>query len=63
MANKDCPYSTGCPVSTYVRTTSPATSDSISFINFMASMMHRGCPTSTTSPSLTKGGALGDGES
>jgi hypothetical protein len=45
MANKLCPYSTGCPFSMYARTISPATSDSISFISFMASMMHNTCPT------------------
>ena len=42
---------------------SPEASDSISFINFMASMMHRICPVSTRSPTLKNGGAPGDGDS
>src|SRR5439155_27130722 len=44
-------------------TTSPATSDSISFISFMASTMHKTWPTSTASPGFTKGGDPGDGDS
>ncbi len=39
----------------------PFTSASISFINFMASMMQRTEPFSTTCPSFTYGSALGAG--
>ena len=39
MPKSGSPYSTGLPFSTKICTTSPATSDSISFINFIASMM------------------------
>src|SRR5271156_4068601 len=34
MPNSASPYSPGCPFSTKIRTPSPATSDSISFISF-----------------------------
>src|ERR1700677_1991769 len=47
MPKSGSPYSTGCPFSTNMRTTSPATSDSISFISFIASIMHKACPDST----------------
>src|SRR5207253_775225 len=63
MANSSCPYSIGCPLATSLFTTSPATSDSISFISFMASTMHNTCPTSTKSPTFTNGGAPGEGAS
>ena len=39
----------------------PATLASISFMSFMASMMHRTWPSLTTSPSCTKGAASGAG--
>ena len=47
IPNSGWPYSTGCPFSTNIRRTSPVPSDSISFINFMASTMHNVCPSST----------------
>src|SRR5580700_10825528 len=59
MPKSASPYSTGCPFSTKMRTTSPATSDSISFINFMASMMHSTWPDSTFAPMATKGSEPG----
>ena len=37
MANNSCPYSIGWPLETSFSTTSPATSDSISFMSFIAS--------------------------
>jgi hypothetical protein len=40
-------------------TTRPATFDSISFMSFIASMMHRVWPSFTVSPSLTNGVASG----
>src|SRR2546427_7610651 len=63
IANNSCPYSIGCPFATSFFTISPATSDSISFISFMASTMHNTCPVSTVSPGFTKGGAPGEGAS
>src|SRR5438105_9353573 len=63
MANSAWPYSTGCPLVTSFLTISPATSDSISFISFMASTMQSTPPTSTLSPSLTNGGEPGEGAS
>ena len=56
------PYCTGWPFSWWTFTTSPATSASISFMSFMASMMQTTWPTLTRSPTLTKGAALGSGE-
>ncbi len=47
---------------TNISTTSPATSDSISFINFIASIMQSTCPASTFAPTVTKASALGLGE-
>ena len=41
--------------------TVPATSASISFISFIASMMHKTVPGLTFSPTLTYGGASGEG--
>ena len=40
MPKSGWPYSTGCPFSTKMRSTSPLMSDSISFMSFMASTMH-----------------------
>jgi len=45
--NSGSPYSTGWPFSTKSRVTSPATSASISFISFIASMMQTVLPAST----------------
>src|SRR5207248_10510425 len=63
MANSAWPYSTGCPLVTSFFTISPATSDSISFISFMASTMHSTVPASTASPIFTNGGEPGEGAS
>src|SRR5215467_2514234 len=60
IRNRGCPNSTGCAFSTKILTTRPATLDSISFISFIASMMHRIWPSLTTSPSLTYGSAVGE---
>src|SRR6478672_2305410 len=61
--NNSWPYSIGCPLLASFFTISPATSDSISFNNFIASTIHSTCPNSTVSPTLTKGGAPGEGAS
>src|ERR1700733_6408707 len=63
IKNSSCPYSMGWPLEASFFTISPATSDSISLSSFIASTMHSTCPTSTTSPTFTKGGAPGDGAS
>src|SRR5580693_3851547 len=59
MPKSASPYSTGWPFSTKMRTTSPATSDSISFINFMASMMQSTCCSATCDPTATNGSPPG----
>ena len=56
------PYWTGWPFSRWTLTTSPASSASISFISFIASMMQRTWPTLTRSPTLTNAGEFGSGE-
>src|SRR5690349_1563401 len=61
MAKSFSPYSTGWPFSTRMLTTSPATSDSISFISFIASMMQITLPFSTKSPIETNGSTFGEG--
>src|SRR5438128_6158717 len=61
MAKSFSPYSTGWPSSTRTLTTSPATSDSISFINFMASIMQTTLPLSTKSPTDTNDSEPGEG--
>src|SRR5438552_4481714 len=63
IVNSAWPYSTGCPLLTSFFKISPATSDSISFINFIASTMHNTVPTSTVSPTFTNGGEPGEGAS
>src|SRR5579864_1834136 len=63
MLNSPCAYSTGWPLLTRRLTISPLTSASISFISFMASMMHSTWPASTVSPAFTNGGDPGDGDS
>eukprot|EP00879_Flechtneria_rotunda_P006017 GHRR01006329.1.p1 GENE.GHRR01006329.1~~GHRR01006329.1.p1 ORF type:complete len:156 (-),score=46.38 GHRR01006329.1:610-1077(-) len=55
------PGATDWPFSTHTFTTSPPTSASISFISFIASMMHTVCPFFTRSPSFTNGGSPGAG--
>src|ERR1039458_7352086 len=62
-ANSSWPYSMGWPLATSFLTNSPATSHSISFISFMASTMHNTWPTSNGSPTFTKGGEPGEGDS
>ena len=47
MTKRGSPYWTGCPLSWWTLTISPATSASISFISFIASMMQRTWPTRT----------------
>src|SRR5947209_8641214 len=63
IVNSAWPYSTGCPLLTSFFKISPATSDSISFISFIASTMHNTVPTSTVSPAFTNGGEPGEGAS
>src|SRR5262249_18448808 len=62
IPNNACPYSTGCPFSAKMRSTSPLISDSISFMSFMASTMHSVWPLSTCEPTLTNASAPGLGE-
>src|SRR5206468_2057741 len=62
MLKSASPNWTGCPFSWCTFTISPATSASISFMSFMASMMQRTWPTLTRSPVPTKGGELGSGD-
>jgi hypothetical protein len=59
MENKASPYSTGLAFSTSLATTTPVTSASISFINFMDSMIQRTWPDWTVSPTFTNGGESG----
>src|SRR5437773_4770013 len=59
IAKSFSPYSTGWPSSTRIRMTSPVTSDSISFINFIASIMQTTVPFSTKSPTDTNGSEIG----
>src|SRR5215472_9082311 len=54
------PYSTACAFSQRILTMRPATSASISFIIFIASMIHSVWPLRTALPSSTYGGASGD---
>src|SRR5262245_39316491 len=61
MAKSFSPYSTGWPFSTSMLTISPARSDSISFMSFMASMMHTTLPFSTKSPTETNASEFGEG--
>ena len=53
MITSGWPNSTGWPFSARICLTTPALSDSISFISFIASMMHSGSPTCTLSPTST----------
>jgi hypothetical protein len=59
MMNNGWPNSTGSPFLARIDVTRPALSDSIWFIIFMASMMHRICPTLISWPISTKGLAPG----
>lgn len=62
MTNRGVSTLTGFPSLASTSTIVPDRSDSISFINFMASTMQRTWPFWTTSPSFTKGGAPGAGQ-
>jgi hypothetical protein len=59
ITNIGCPYSTAWPFSTWMALTTPDTSASISFISFIASMMHSVSPALTVLPTSTKGAASG----
>ena len=61
MRNKGWLNSTTWPLPTQISATVPSTSAGISFISFMASMMHRVSPFFTWSPTSTKGRASGPG--
>src|SRR6266850_1668618 len=53
ILKRTSPYSTGCPLATGISRISPETSDSISFISFIASTMQRACPFFTIDPTST----------
>src|SRR3954468_13742817 len=55
MRNRTVPYSTGISFCTQTSSMTPARSDSISFMIFMASMMHRTWPALTVVPTAVKG--------
>src|SRR3990170_1656396 len=55
------PYATGCAFSTRMATTTPLASDSIWFMIFIASTIHRTCPLVTRLPTSTNGVASGAG--
>ena len=61
MRNSGWLNSTTWPLPTQISATVPSTSAGISFISFMASMMHRVSPFFTWSPTSTKGRASGLG--
>ena len=61
MRNKGWLNSTTWPLPTQISATVPSTSAGISFISFMASIMHRVSPFFTWSPTSTKGRASGPG--
>ena len=63
MTNRAWPNSTGSPFLASAATTLPATSASIWFIIFMASMMQSVSPAWTWSPIFTKFGEPGAGAS
>src|SRR5207249_1020284 len=52
--NSGSPNSTACPFSASTATTTPSTSDSISFMSFIASTMHSTCPFFTRWPGSAK---------
>src|SRR5690606_21234858 len=54
------PYSTGVSLATHTSTISPETSHSISFMIFMASMMHTTWPGFTIVPTWARAGEPGD---
>ena len=55
MPNNGIPYSTGVPLETNAFASTPETSASISFISFMASIMHSTCPSWTDVADLDEG--------
>src|ERR1700687_955429 len=61
LANSGSPNSTAWAFWGKISVTTPSMSDSISFISFIASMMHITWPLRTREPTSTKGGASGDG--
>ncbi len=61
MRKSFSPNSTGVAFWTKISATFPSTSDSISFMSFMASTMQSTWPYFTTVPTSTKGAASGDG--
>ena len=50
ILNRGVPYSTTSSFLTQISTISPSNSDSISFINFIASTIHTTCPFEILSP-------------
>jgi hypothetical protein len=60
MVNIGCPYSTGSPFLTKTSRISKDCSALISFITFIASMMHKVVSGVTKSPALQNGSASGD---
>ena len=60
MTTSGWPNSTGWPFSTRICFTTPLLSDSISFMSFIASMMHSVSPACTVSPTSTNGFAPGE---
>jgi hypothetical protein len=61
MRKSAWPYSTGCASLASISVTTPATSLSISFMIFIASMMQRVWPFDTREPIVTYGFAAGSG--
>src|SRR5690606_2624093 len=59
MTKRGWPYSTGSPFSTRMALITPLASASISFISFVASMMHRRSPSETDWPTSTSALAPG----
>ena len=58
---KAAPYSTGCASATRICAMRPARCARIWFITFIASMISKGSPSATESPSRTNGGSPGCG--
>jgi len=58
---RTAPYSTGCASATRICAMRPGRCARIWFITFIASMISKGCPSATESPSRTNGGSPGCG--
>jgi len=58
---RTAPYSTGCASATRICAIRPGRCARIWFMTFIASMISKGCPSATESPSRTKGGSPGCG--